>query len=272
MNLDVVVCAKNQARSMDRVLQQIITHVPFKNLIVVYGTSTDETKKIAEKYTSNVFWDENKGLGAARNLGVRKATSEIVAMIDADVILTKEWFQQLITHFKDPKVAAVIGTCIYGYGYKPLEAYYEHLRRTATVNWGCQNTLFRKEAVLKVGNFDDTIKGAGEDYDLYLRLIAAGYKWTWVRKATVWHPMTLTEYLKHMNWWSRGRPFMAEAAEEAKGLSLLRFYACQLSSILVAFSEGLKLATSVHPTFIALWPFMRTSTVLHILAELKKQH
>jgi glycosyltransferase involved in cell wall biosynthesis len=101
MNLDVVVCAKNRAEVLERVLQQIIREVPLRDLIVIYGSSKDGTKEIAEKYAKKVFWDGDKGLGAARNLGVRKASSELVAMIDSDVILTKDWYKRLVKHFED---------------------------------------------------------------------------------------------------------------------------------------------------------------------------
>jgi GT2 family glycosyltransferase len=253
---------------MDRVLHQIITEVPFKNLIVIYGTSVDETEKIAEKYTTKVFWDGDKGLGAARNLGIMQATSEIVAMIDADVILTKGWYEQLIEHFQNPHVAAVMGTCIYGYGYKPLQSYYEYLRHTAHQNWGCQNTMFRRETVLKVGNFDPSIKGAGEDYDLYLRLVAAGYEWYWAREATVYHPMSMSEYLKHVRWWVQGRPYMDEIVQGR--ISLLRFYGRQGLSILQAFCTGLKLFFFVHPTLLLYIPAIGTTSAFGKLEELKK--
>lgn len=73
MDLDVVVCAKNRAEMLNRILRQIITEISFQNLIVIYGSSKDETKQVAERYTRNVFWDEDKGLGAARNLGIERA-------------------------------------------------------------------------------------------------------------------------------------------------------------------------------------------------------
>lgn len=85
LDLDVVICAKNRAEVLERVLQQIIREVPFRELIVIYASSKDGTKEIAEKYAKKVFWDGDKGLGAARNLGMRKASSELVAMIDTDV-------------------------------------------------------------------------------------------------------------------------------------------------------------------------------------------
>ena len=128
MNLDVVICAKDRAHYLDQILSQIVRIIPFKKLIIIYGTSTDKTKEIAEKYTKDVFWDHDLGLGAARNLGMQKAESEIVAMIDSDVILTKNWYQKLVKHFSDPKVAAVMGTCIFGYNCKPLERMWEYKR------------------------------------------------------------------------------------------------------------------------------------------------
>ena len=268
MKVDVVVCAKNQAKCLERILRQINASVPHENLIVIYATSADETEKIAKTYTNNVFWDEDTGLGAARNLGVRKATSEIVAMIDADVILTEGWYQQLIEHFQISSVAAVMGTCIYGYGYKPLESYWEYLRRTAHVNYGCQNTMFRREIVLKVGNFDQSIRGAGEDYDLYLRLLAAGYEWVWERKATVYHPMSMSEYLKHVRWWDQGRPYADEMAREH--ISLLRFYERQVLFILQAFLTGAKLSVFVHPTLLLYFPIIEATSAFERLKELKK--
>jgi glycosyltransferase involved in cell wall biosynthesis len=264
----VVVCAKNQAKQLDRVLRQIVRNVPFKDLIVIYATSVDGTEKTAKKYTNNVFWDEDKGLGAARNLGIKKATSEIVAMIDADVILTESWYQQLIEHFRSHRVAAVMDTCIYGYGHKPLESYWEYLRRTAHRNWGCQNTMFRRETVLKVGNFDQSIKGAGEDYDLYKRLVAAGYEWIWARKATVYHPMSMSGYLKHVRWWVTGRPYMDEIVQGR--ISLFRFYGRQVLFILQAFCTGVKLSFFVHPILLLYIPIIGTTSAFERLKKLKK--
>lgn len=270
MNLDVVVCAKNQAKPMVRILHQIIREVPFKNLIVVYGSSKDQTKETAEKYTDNVFWDGDKGLGAARNIGMKKATSEIVAMIDADVVLAEGWYKQLISHFQNSDVAAVMGTCVYGYGVKPLESYAEYQRRTEQVNWGCQNTMFKRETVLAIGNFNESVKGAGEDYDLYKRLLAAGYKWVWVREASAYHPMTLQEYLRHVRWWARGEPYITEAAQWAEKTSILRVYGGQAFFLLESFSNGVKLAVEVHPIFFLYWPVLRITSVLELLKGLKK--
>jgi cellulose synthase/poly-beta-1,6-N-acetylglucosamine synthase-like glycosyltransferase len=256
LKIDVVVCAKNRAIFLERVLKQIIWYIPFENLIVIYGTSKDNTKEIAEKYATLALWDEDRGLGAARALGVQTATSEIVAMIDSDVILTKEWFWQLVKHFNDPKVAAVNGTCIFGYGCKPLEQLWEYIRRTATVNIGCHNTMFRRKAVLEVGNFNESIKGAGEDYELYYRLLKAGYKWVWVKDATVYHPMNMLQFLKHVRWWTQGRMDIDGVISQLSNTSLSRIYCRLVYNVLSSLWSGIKLSILVHPTFLFYSPLM----------------
>jgi glycosyltransferase involved in cell wall biosynthesis len=68
LDLDIVVCAKDRAETLQSLLPQILREIPFRNLIVIYGSSKDRTKEVAEEYTAKVFWDGDKGLGAARRL------------------------------------------------------------------------------------------------------------------------------------------------------------------------------------------------------------
>jgi glycosyltransferase involved in cell wall biosynthesis len=269
MNLDVVVCAKNRAQMLERVLQQIIREVPFRDLIVIYGSSKDGTKEIAEKYAKKVFWDGDKGLGAARNLGVRMASSELVAMIDSDVILTKDWYKRLVKHFEDPKVAAAMGTTIYGYGFPPIQRLHEYWRWTLREGWGCTNTVFKRDSVLEIGNFDKTIIGAGEDYDLYKRILVAGYKWVWNRKVIVYHPMSLSEYLNHLRWWASGVPKICELVAQVRTHSLFRIYCRFAYSILKSFQEGVRLSLIVHPTMLIYKPMFEAVMVQARIKGLK---
>jgi glycosyltransferase involved in cell wall biosynthesis len=272
MDLDVVVCTKNRAVFLSRVLKQIVREVPFKNLIIIYGSSEDGTKKIAENFTDKVFWDGDKGLGAARNLGMRKASSELVAMIDTDVILEKGWFELMIDYLKDPTVAAVMGSCIFGYGCLPLERLWRYYSLRDRENWGCSNTIFNRHLVLKVGNFDEKIRGACEDYDLYVRLLNAGYKWIWVKEAAVFHPLTMGEYLNRVLCWSRARasPEMRELTAYLAKTSLTRVYFNSVCHLIKAAFEGVRLSSRVHPTMLLYFPLMQTTTRLTCLKELKK--
>ena len=239
MGIDVIVLAKNSERTMGNILRQLRSQVPIENLIIVYGTSRDKTREIALQYTEQVYWDEDKGLGAARNLGMMKSSSEIVAMVDTDVILPKNWFQNLARHFdKNDKVAAAVATCIFGYGCPPLQKYHEIANSYREDQWGTHCILFKREAILTVGNFNKRIKGAGEDLDIYKRLIKAGYQWIWDRDVVVYHPQTLLENLKHNIWWARG----VTSQNDGNAFSLFQLLGGELQII----KRGLFLA-AVHP-------------------------
>jgi cellulose synthase/poly-beta-1,6-N-acetylglucosamine synthase-like glycosyltransferase len=270
MDLDVVVCAKNRAEQLEQILRQIVHEVPFKDLIVIYGSSKDGTQQVAEKYTKRVFWDGDEGLGAARSLGIRKAASEFVAMIDTDVILPKDWYKHLMRHFESSKVAAAMGTTLYGYGWSPVQRYFEYSLSRMHEWWGCTNTVFKRDVLLEIGNFDERIRGAGEDYDLFRRILSAGYRWVWDREVVVYHPMSFSEYLQHTRWWAKGTPIIRELAVQARASSLLRVYCGRAYSLLISFKEGVRLSFALHPTMFFFVPLFKFVWVTAELNELKK--
>jgi glycosyltransferase involved in cell wall biosynthesis len=270
MDLDVVVCAKNRAEKLEQVLRQIIHEIPFRDLIVIYGSSKDGTKQVAEKYTKKVFWDGDEGLGAARSLGIRKATSELVAMIDTDVVLTKDWYKHVMRHFEDPKVAAAMGTTLYGYGCPPVQRHIEYCLSRMHEWWGCTNTVFKRDVLLEIGNFDERIRGAGEDYDLFRRILSAGYRWVWDREVVVYHPMSFSEYLQHFGWWAKATPIIRELVVQVRTWSLFRIYCRYAYSLLISFQEGVRLFFDLHPTMLFFMPLFEFVAVTARLNELKK--
>ena len=81
-------------------------------VIVVDDCSTDTTPQIVERYRHAIYSDpEEYGPGRARNLGSKHASGEILAFIDADVILPPEGLCLVEEAFsRDPKLAAVFGS------------------------------------------------------------------------------------------------------------------------------------------------------------------
>ncbi|MBQ2791529.1 MAG: glycosyltransferase family 2 protein [Oscillospiraceae bacterium] len=73
---------------LDSVLQQKFDGA--MEIIVVDDGSTDDTRQIAERYPVRYFYQDHKGIAAARNLALSKAKGEWVAFIDADDLWTAD--------------------------------------------------------------------------------------------------------------------------------------------------------------------------------------
>lgn len=108
--ISVVVPAYNEEKMIGRCLRAIRAQ-KFRDyeLIVVDGNSTDNTVKIAKKYADLVLFDGGRGPGAARNLGARKAGGRILAFVDADTVVCKNWLGIINENFVQNKKLVGLG-------------------------------------------------------------------------------------------------------------------------------------------------------------------
>ena len=144
------------------------------NVVVVDGRSSDRSWTIAVEHGAMVVSDEGRGLPYARALGARTATTDLVLLVDVDVV------------FPDGGVAALVREFLSG-GYAALQAGQEsvggpgywgralanHHRTGRSRHWfGLVATVFRRDELLSIG-FDDEFR-SGEDIELRWRLRALG--------------------------------------------------------------------------------------------------
>lgn len=80
-------------------------------VIVVDAGSTDRTLEIVKKFpVDKLIVEEGALRGKARNIGVREARGEIVAMVDSDLSsVDNDWLSRAVREFDDPYVALVRG-------------------------------------------------------------------------------------------------------------------------------------------------------------------
>jgi glycosyltransferase involved in cell wall biosynthesis len=166
-------------RSIESVLSQ--THAA-NELIVVDDGSTDETSAIVRSYGRKVRYlhQPNGGVAAARNYGVKQATSEWIAFLDHD----DEWLPNKLERqlsFLGAHPGAEL--CYSAYWMHTLRG----LKRLAhtplcklwpAIRWSNQFppsvVVLRRAEFLKLGGFKETLRGAScEDWEFFVRFLAA---------------------------------------------------------------------------------------------------
>jgi GT2 family glycosyltransferase len=200
---------------LDQCISSILTssYEPIE-IIVVDNNSTDGSyAEICTKYKNfkNILLLKNKinaGLGAAYNLGVKKAHGQYVMLLNNDVIITHETIANLVKEASKSKDAGLYQPAIFmldkpsiinstgllihiagfgilrGVGEKDVEQY-DKEREITGVHGACVFAL--KEALQDIGLFDEILFAFNEDTDLGWRALLAGWKPKYIPYAKVYH-------------------------------------------------------------------------------------
>ncbi len=209
-DVTVVVPVRDRPAQLDRLLGALEGLA----CVVIDDASADAgtTKEIAERHDARfVGLTSNVGPSGARNAGLERVHTAVVAFVDSDCTPAAGWLGPLLGHFDDPLVAAVAPRIVAAPARPPralsrYEAVRPSLDRGAREGPVRPNTpipfvpsaalLVRTDVAAGPELFDAALRG-GEDVDLVWRLVAAGWDIRYVPASTVEHdgPATLGSFL-----------------------------------------------------------------------------
>ncbi len=193
MKISFVIPAYNEEKYIGDCLRSVITatnELPFPTeIVVVNNASTDRTKEVASGFSGVRVVDEpKKGLTRARQRGVESTTGELVACVDSDVRIPKDWPHKALKAFEEsPDLVCLSGPFIYydlsAFTRMMVKLFYLMgilfyrasrfiVGRGALVQGG--NFILRRSALEKIGGFDTTIEFFGEDTDTARRMSEVG--------------------------------------------------------------------------------------------------
>ncbi len=165
-------------------------------ILIIDDGCKDRTVEIAAHYPVRVIRHENnKGLAAACNTGVRISRHELVASVSADVVPDPDWLEKLAPPFDNASIALAGGKLREGVLVSAADLWRQaHLPQ----NWGNErllnppmvhghNLIVRKKAVEEVGGYNEQYRSAGEDVDISLKIRAKGYTTLYEPAARVKH-------------------------------------------------------------------------------------
>jgi glycosyltransferase involved in cell wall biosynthesis len=209
VEISVIVCAKNAEKTIEACLKSVQENEP-SEIIVIDGNSSDSTAQIASKHTDKIYSDEGKGLAYARQLGARKASSEYIAYVDSDVVLTPNCLQRMLEELQEKGYTGIHAQVLS----LSNENYWEwaedqHVRmmfnRVGERKWiGNIAAIFRRQSVIE-NPFDPFFIGAGEDKNLSLNLRKKGLR-LGISSAYIYHQhrSSARGFIKQRIWYGKG--------------------------------------------------------------------
>lgn len=184
VDFSVIIPTYNRATLLNRTLESVLAQT-FKDfeVIVVDDGSTDNTASVTASYQGKVrfFRQQNRGPGAARNLGAKHAAGRYLAFLDSDDLWfpwTLETYRRVIEQHQWP--AFLAGKPLRfreeqewlaaGQGEPRVLAFPDYLASSNEWRWwGASSFVIRRDAFLAAGEFTHESVN-GEDADLALRL------------------------------------------------------------------------------------------------------
>ncbi len=195
--VSVVIPAYNYARYLPQSIASVLaqTHPHFE-IVVVDDGSTDETRTVvaAERDPRvRYVWQENAGLSAARNTGIRESRFPLIAFLDADDQWEPELLATIVAQFArlTPDFGLVATNMSRidadGASLPPPKRVWDTDREFTVRDFCIRNRplsssiMVRREVFAAIGDFDTTLRSS-EDRDLWIRATARGFRFWFIHQ------------------------------------------------------------------------------------------
>jgi len=185
--VSIIIPNYNQTKFLREAIQSALnqTYKSFE-VIVIDDGSTDNCREVVSDFGDKVryIWQENKGLGGARNTGINAAQGELIGLLDADDLWKPIFLEKMVSLASQNPDAGVFYCSaqaideetnelpqIFGGPARPPEIMYWTLLRA---NFIIPSTvLMRRSIVLAAGLFEQILQSVHgcEDWDLWLRIL-----------------------------------------------------------------------------------------------------
>jgi GT2 family glycosyltransferase len=204
----VIIPVYNGAQTLPACLQALQQQRrPPEEIIVVDDGSTDPSVAIANEFGVRVVSQPNAGPAAARNLGARLATGNILLFTDADCAPAIDWTEQMLAPFTDSRVAGAKGVyrsqqqaLVARFVQQEYQDRYDRMAGQTSIDFvDTYSAAYRRTVFLAAGGFDTRFPTASvEDQELSFRLAEQGQRLVYLPQAMVYHQhdQTIGEYVR----------------------------------------------------------------------------
>lgn len=200
---------------------------------------------------NHVVLEQNQGLSAALNAGVKAAKYEWLARMDADDICEPERFAKQLALISENPELAILGSWITEYdeemsqeiAVRKLPETHQEILRYA--RWRCpfnhMTVMYRKSVLQDLGLYKN-YGAVGDDYELWARFLVNGHKSANIQESLV-KARTGTDFYNKRR---RGWKYFKNEVREVNDLFRLRL----IGPILWLFHVSIKAVVRFSPPFL----------------------
>jgi len=179
-------CAQYIGEALDSVLEQ---SVPVSRIVIVDDGSCDETARTIARFKGPIqyLYQENAGIGAARNTGVAAVDSKYLAFLDADDYWARDKVERQLEAIETGSLDAVFGTVVEFDEGAPRSSFMPGDGRDIQGGGArlASSMLISRAAFLRVGYFRTDVR-VGEFIEWFLRFRQAGLREEALEQPTVY--------------------------------------------------------------------------------------
>ena len=240
-SVTVAICSKDRWDWVDRILTSLAplrAEGDFDVLVIDNASSDDRMRGVcAERDWVRYVHEPLVGLNFARNRAMREARGEVVAFLDDDVVIDRDWLRGLRRAWaENPDAGCVTGLVLpmaletdaqilfeagggFRRGFRPIrygaERYGDQLYPCGAGRFGAgANMSLRRELVLSLGGFDEALDTGrplpgGGDLDIFYRVLRAGATLVYEPQAAVYHEHRRDMAVLRRQYYTWGVGFMA---------------------------------------------------------------
>lgn len=193
--ISIIICTRNRPTEVRNCIGSVLSQIGNFEVIIVDQSDVQNDYPLDDRL--RIFKSEERGLSIARNTGIRNSSGDILAFVDDDAVVCKNYVKELERSFFNTDIDAVAGRILIS----ETEIPYARTQTTKSRILSPQdwmvvlggNMAFRRQVFDKVGYFDERFGAgrewaSGEETDIFFRMNYLGSKMYYSSESYVYHP------------------------------------------------------------------------------------
>lgn len=181
--VSIIIACYNDHEYIEQALKSALNQTyENKEIILIDDGSNSETKavlKVLEPNLDLLITQDNKGVCAARNVGIKAATGEFILILDSDDFYEETFCEKAIQIFRNNYSIKIV-TCYakwFSLNGETLKFQPEGGKlKNFLITSAALSVMIRRSDFIASGGYDEKMLSGYEDWELYLRLLKSGGK------------------------------------------------------------------------------------------------